>query len=319
MKPHQHDCDDSAVASQALGTNQRTWLERGKKRVGRSFPNEKLDHVLRLHDLSTQLAARGVPVQLPLTGPIEAGERFVVYYTFCDDDPRDYEGQWYAPRESPVRRSHAASIFAAFQRAGVDLIGPETPLDYPYCNTLEWLSSGQHLGTLGGQGVAALRERGFSVEIDALDEVLSELVTRAQPALQASPWGLCHGDYHSGNTIFTDDAVGQVIDFGFWIHHPLAFDLAIALELWGQDYEAAGFTVAPRHVEEFLTAYQRGGGPVNPSHSFVYILPLARLWLETHRFRGLKFPSDIEQARTIIADRVLPRLRWYLEHGEGLL
>lgn len=309
----------SAPTKGLMGTTQRTWVDRSTRLVRRTFAVAQLPQIEQIHRLIDQLAESGVPMQRPLSEPVVSGERLTVDYEFCEDEPEDYEGQYYVPRERSARLQDAARVFATLQRAACRLEGPRQPLDYPFCNTLEWMYEEEPLVALaGGDGQlleALRREKAWT----ALEEIVGYLMPLVKPVADRAAWGLCHGDYHSANTIFVGDQVGRVIDFGFWLHHPLPFDLAIALELWGRDYEAPGFALRRPIVDAFIEAYLKNGGPVDPSGEFVYFLPLSRLWIDMHRVRRLSLPKESDAARKALNEHVLPRLRWYMERLDTLL
>ncbi|MGB4177369.1 MAG: hypothetical protein WBK53_04975, partial [Halanaerobiales bacterium] len=122
-----------------LGTLNRTWIDKVNKKVGRYFPEEKYEQIVYIHKLSRELAANDIPVQRPLCEPVPVNNLIVAYYQYCKNDPGDFKDGWYVPEETPERIANAAKTFAEFQKLAKDLRGPEKPLDYPYCNSLDWI------------------------------------------------------------------------------------------------------------------------------------------------------------------------------------
>lgn len=303
--------------SKIVGTTKKTWLEPAAGRVGRRYAPEMEPKLTHIHDLCHKLWRRGVPVQRPL-GPLtrDADGHLIAYYTYEQDDgPDEYKDGWYSPRITPTRQRNAAAVFAAFQRAALDLHGPEQPLDYPFCNTLHWTQAHASVEALLGPW-ADSQKAGVKELLTEFAGLIENLMALAQPIIDQSPWGLCHGDYHSGNTIFRGDRLVQVVDFGFWLHHPLVFDLAIAVEFWGQDWDSETFRLNPASVREFLQTYTEARGPLAIPPRLLAVSAIARLWIDTYTIRDSVYPDGEAPLVRRMQRFVLPRLRWYAEHVE---
>lgn len=107
-----------------------------------------------------------------------------------------------------------------------------------------------------------------------------------------------------------------IVDFGFWVHHPLIFDLAIALEMWSRYWEAQKFTLDFKKFNQFLNVYIREGGPVKSLEGLIHMLPLARLWIINYRIRKLEYPTDLDKFYKYINGAIMDRLYWYEENIE---
>lgn len=300
-----------------IGTTKKTWLDPAARRVGRRYAPKLESQLTAIHNLCRDLYRRGIPVQQPL-GPITRDDdgHLIAYYTYVEDDgPSEYKDGWYSPKMTRQRLRSAAAVFAAFQRAALDLQGPEKPLDFPLCNTLNWLAVPDPVETLLGpwsnQETTELKQ--LVTEFKAL---VAYLLPKARPIAERSSWGLCHGDFHSGNTIFQGDRLVQIVDFGFWVQHPLVFDLAIALEFWSQDWHSDLFRLDPQSARAFLQAYIEARGPLTVPPNLLALSAVSRLWIETHTIRQCAYPDAHARVALHMQRIVLPRLRWYAEHLE---
>lgn len=301
------------------GTTRKTWLEVEHGRVGRRYERDKLQQVLQIHDLCLQLRNNHVPVQQPLGPPKLVGDNVIAYYEYeHDDGPTDYEDAWYNPIITSARRRHAAHCFARFQRAALRLKGPEQPLDYPFCNSLHWTKTDEPIRTLLGQWATAEPELQHKLGLDELRKLIDDLLPKALARIAHAPFGLCHGDFHSGNTIFQGDRLAHIVDFGFWIQHPLIFDLAIAVEFWGQESRSNLFYLNRRFIYEFLDAYKENRGPLGDITYLLEIAAISRLWIETSLIRRCKYPVEYDRVASHLHRIVLPRLRWYAQNAEIL-
>ncbi|HOA39817.1 MAG TPA: aminoglycoside phosphotransferase family protein [Halanaerobiales bacterium] len=304
-----------------LGTLNRTWIDKVNKKVGRYFPEEKYEQIVYIHKLSRELAANDIPVQRPLCEPVPVNNLIVAYYQYCKNDPGDFKDGWYVPEETPERIANAAKTFAEFQKLAKNLRGPEKPLDYPYCNSLDWILEPSPLEKLLGEIYIKYKanKEYRNKSIKEYEKMVADLIDKAIPIIEESAWGLCHGDFHSGNTIFQGEEIKLIVDFDFWVHHPLIFDLAISLEMWGRDWDSKKFALDYDKFNHFLDVYIQHGGPVKPLESLVYMLPLARLWIINYGIRKLKYPTDLDKFYKYINGAIMDRLYWYEENIGDLL
>lgn len=301
-----------------VGTVKRTWLEKDKKRVGRVFNLNQLEQVNYIHNLCHVLFESGIPIQIPISKPIICGDRFITYYSYVDDCIEDFQDEWYAPEVTPNRLKNAARVFARFQQVALVLKGPEKPLDLPYCNTINWMYDHDPLNSLLGPWLFSEElNRPGSVLIE-FKQTVSHLIENVVDNIKALKRGLCHADFHASNTIFAGDEIQQVVDFGFWINHPLKFDLAIALEMWSRNWNARDFELNKKFYVEFMEEYLNHNGPMALAEEDVYLLPLSRLWIETYGIRIQKDSSRVDIVTKYLSS-ALERINWYLDHIDKLL
>lgn len=297
-----------------VGTVKRTWLERDQRRVGRVYKIEQLEEVEHIHYLCTTLHQSGVPVQILITEPVFSGDRFMVYYSYSYDSPEDFSDGWYSPDITSKRLKSAAMVFANFQKVALEVKGPEKPLDYPYCNTIKWIYDEDPISKLVGSWKSSLQDLG----IDRFGQIVLDLIENSLPGIQDLVEGLCHGDFHSGNTIILGDEIQQIVDFGFWINHPLIFDLAISIEMWARNWDSETFELDKRRFCEFVDEYEKRGGPIKLTRANMYMLPLSRLWIETYGARRYSDPKKSDWIGKYLNNALL-RVNWYMDNMESYI
>lgn len=288
----------------ALGTTQRTFVDKDKRIITRVYPGHDYDKLLHIYEINQLLLGNDLPMDHFISKPIKRESQVVMYSRYFDLSDQDFQDHiWYVPVMNHGRFEQAVMHFAKFQYVALNIKGPSQPLETDYCNRLDWIYTPDPIMCLTGLNHPKLNNR--------IRPLLNNLKTH-----QLGPQGLCHGDYHSGNVLFRKDCVKAIVDTGFWIHHPLAFDLAIALEFWSRDYEE-DFALDLKYFDKFLQVYYQAGGPVTDTSCLLDLMPLSRLWLESRRLRA-KTLNDLER-EDYIRTRLIRRLKWYEDNRDLMM
>lgn len=301
-----------------VGCSKYTWIDVGRKKVYKKFSSNKIEQLKQINKISKYLIDNGLPIEYPIKEVVVYKDNIVYEYFYHERNERDFEGGIYSPQFTDTRLKNCSAAFAKFQQLGSHIQVEVEPLDYPFCNTLEWIMKDDYLELLLGEMLVELKKNNDTEVIDELSAILKNDIENVRDIYINSRRGLCHGDFHSSNILFTEDEVLEIIDYGFWISHPLAFDFAIALEFWALDYTSSEYNIDIKKGRDFIKSYISADGPIKNFGEVKVLLPYAKLWSDTFLARKNPIPIERKLYNSFLRDRVISKIKWYKNHGDLL-
>lgn len=300
------------------GCSGRTWVDKNSKLVYRRFEKNKKDKLENIESITNILLKSGLKLEHSIGDNFEIDSYIVAKYKYYELSELDFFEGIYSPVENLPRLISAAKLFASFQRQAININGPKEPLDYPFCNTLEWIFEKNPTAKLLGSIYEYLAMGDEIYVIEAINSKITKNIDNWRKIIKESKWGLCHGDFHSSNVIFNGNEASLLIDFGFWIQHPLIFDFAIALEFWSRDWNFNKYKLDMCKAKTFISTYIKAGGPINDFDSVMDIMPIAKLWSDTFIARKEEPPIERNLYNGFLKRTVLDKLIWVEENVTSL-
>lgn len=293
-----------------VGTNQRTWLDLENKRVGRIFSEKQIKDIEKIHILMHTLRDFNLPVEKLLATQMSYGNHYICYYEYENLPKEDFaDDGWYSPRINEKRLIEGAKALAKFHNISRQLIGPKKSLDHPYSNTLQWMYHDRPMYALMGDFYVSMSNEACPI-LNEFEIYIDDQIKKVKLHLKQLDWGLCHGDYHASNVIYHKDDLKLIVDYGFWIHHPIMFDLAIALELWSIDYDAPSYALKTEEFRIFINAYESIYKEDVERQVLIDLLPIARLHVACHRIQSYEYPRDKAVFQKYLKEDLLEKFKW---------
>ena len=300
------------------GCSNRTYIDDINRKVFRKFEYIKKDKLEYIERITEKLVTENFPIETSEGGISEIESGFVVKYKYYDLACEDFHGDVYSPDLNSNRLKNVANLFADFQSLAMNIKGPAEPLDYPFCNTLRWIYDVSPLESLLGTVYKELYINGIDENLIRLSNYLEADLENLKSTIEETHWCLCHGDFHSSNILFQGDEVAKLIDFGYWINHPIDFDLAIALEFCSRKWDSDTFQLDISIAREFIRIYKESRGPITNFRNVKIIMPYAKLWSDASPARKKKPDFNRDLYNDFIEDRILCKLEWYEENLEKI-
>lgn len=155
----------------------------------------------------------------------------------------------------------------------------------------------------------------LKVELSFLKDVASELKHHIQTKAKSWNWGLCHGDFYTGNIHQISDGNLTIFDFDFCGYGWRAYDVSPFLGNFSAGVGEGALEERKRRLDLFLRGYKHAGGFSDAEIEAVYkiFVPFRRIFNLGYLYDALHFIWGNSLRKNMI-DHDTRLLHQWIEH-----